>query len=87
MEINNQKNLELEHNNALEHAIDEHFPKYKCKERSSALMLYASAILEHERIMCQVRNHLQFLLSNYDGKDELAYENALDFYKAITTSR
>ena len=79
------KDLEYKHKCALEHALDEHFPKYKCKERSQALMLYASAIMAHEEIMCQVRKHMNVLLGDTVTKTE--YQEALDFYKAITQSR
>ena len=67
----------------MEHALDEHFPKRKCKERSSALMVFATSILEHERVMCLVRKHFGQLLDRPE-KGSHEHESALDFYKQLT---
>jgi hypothetical protein len=63
----------------MDHAVNVHFPKGKCKERSAGLMLFATSVLQHEEVMCQVRSHLNHLL----GADETKgpeYEKAKAFY-------
>lgn len=79
-------NLEKDFRENMERAVDEFFPKYKSAERGAGLMLYASSVLEHERIMCLVRKHMQYLLGEVREKhqSEQAFTSAIDFYHAIT---
>lgn len=76
---------EKEFRENMERAVDGFFPKYKSTARGEGLMLYASAILEHERIMCLVRKHMQYLLGEVREKHqgEQAFTEALEFYQGI----
>ena len=40
---------------AVNHSLDRHFPKGQCKERSSGLIVFATAILEYEKIVDKVK--------------------------------
>ena len=64
----------------LDQGLNAHFPKNKCKERSSALMLFAIALLEHENIVEHVKLHMNHLLAVADDKESQAYREAKEFY-------
>jgi hypothetical protein len=68
----------------LESTLDAHFPKGKSSERSSGLMLYASAVLEHEKVMDLVRKYLGLLLGVGARRGSPEWQEAEDFYERIT---
>jgi hypothetical protein len=84
-----QLDREAEFRENMERAVDEFFPKGASEHRSGALMLYASSVLEHERIMCLVRKHFAHLLGETREKSQgnPRYTEALDFYHSITRTR
>jgi len=77
-------NQERKFRENIEHALNEFFPKNKCNERGAGLLLFSTAVLEHERIMCQVRSHMGHLLGDAKCRECPEYEDALMFYKEIT---
>lgn len=81
--------LEKEFRENMERGVDEFFPKGISDDRGKGLMLYATAVLEHERIMCHVRKHMAYLLGevreNHQSDD--GFKSALEFYHAVTKSR
>lgn len=81
-----EKDYALMFRETLEHALNEHFPKRKCKERSGALMLFAVALVQHELIMAEVRMHLGVLLDRH-SISEKEYEGALSFYQKLTGNK
>ena len=66
----------------MDDALNNYFPKYKSKERSSALMLFSTAILHHEKTMQQVKLHLGYLLRTKQTNDS-QYNDAKAFYDEI----
>jgi len=60
-------------NTELEEVLDEMFPKGKCKKRGQALVLFAQAEMELERILQQIK---QKVLTNWKGQNE--FVNWLD---------
>lgn len=79
METNKQFRVDMEH------ALDEHFPKGKSADRSRGLMLFASAVLLHSKIMRSVKEHFSYLLSETREQNltNPKYKRALDFYHSI----
>jgi hypothetical protein len=79
----------MDYKENLENALDEFFPKGKCKERGNGLMLYATAILQHKRFTAKVREHLAYLLGECRGRsgNSPRYREANAFYDAIRDKR
>lgn len=65
---------------AVNHALDKHFPKGQCKERSAGLMVFATAILEYEKTVEQVKLHMSNLLAVAPNREDSDYKEAKDFY-------
>lgn len=61
-------------------SLDKHFPKGQCKERSAGLMVFATAILEHEKLVDLVKHHMSYLLAVAPDRKDKEYTEAKDFY-------
>jgi hypothetical protein len=74
-----------EYRRKMEEVLDEHFPKGKCENRSSGLMLYSAFVLQYESTMRQVKKHMSYLLGECreKGLGEQEYREAEEYYEKL----